>query len=63
LNIQSPDFKYTHVEIYSVDGKRIVSKELAYTPENKLPISLPEGVYILNLNSLKEKRSVNFIVK
>lgn len=63
LNIKSPDFNYTQIEIYSSDGKRLLSKETNYLPENMLPLTLPEGLYTLLLSNQKEKRTIRFAVQ
>jgi xylan 1,4-beta-xylosidase len=63
LTIKSPGFKYTEIEIYSVEGKQLFSKTTSYLPENTVQFSLPEGQYILSLINKEEKRNVKFVVK
>lgn len=63
INIKSPDFRYTKIEIYNLEGKRLLSKNTNYIPENTIQLSLPEGQYILSLSNQEEKKTVKFVVK
>ena len=63
LNIKSPDFRYTHIEIYNKEGKCLLSKTTAYQPENAIQFSLPQGQYFLSLSNEEGKKVVKFVVK
>lgn len=63
ITIKSTNFKYNLLEIYNTEGKKLYSKQANYTPELVLPISLPEGNYILSLSNQSEKRIVKLLLK
>jgi endoglucanase len=62
LHIKSTNFKYSHIEIYNLEGICFLSKEIAYLPENELHFSLPAGQYILFLTNQEQKIALKFII-
>ncbi|MBN2175363.1 MAG: glycoside hydrolase family 9 protein [Bacteroidales bacterium] len=62
INIKSPNFKYTRVEIYSIDGKRLLSETKDYIPDNILNFSLPNGLYFLSLSNSQQNKIIRFSV-
>ena len=50
--------------IFSIDGKRIISQQFNYVKNLQIDFSnLPNGIYILNLQSIEGKVSFNKIIK
>jgi xylan 1,4-beta-xylosidase len=62
LNIESKNFKYTHIDIYNLQGKCLLSQSIDYQPKNLLHFYLSDGQYILSLSDKEQKKTIKFIV-
>lgn len=60
VNISSESFKYTQIEIYDLDGKKLLTKSVSYMPELSLPLMLAKGQYMMVLSNHNEKRMLRF---
>lgn len=51
VNIESPGFKFSKVEIFDMAGKRIIQNSVAYQNKLQMPVNLLNGVYVLKISN------------
>ncbi len=61
--ICSEDFQYNNVEIFDIMGNTVLSKSAAYEPELYLPVSLPNGMYIVKISNGSQFRYKRIVIK
>jgi|GEM_PF-100848 len=63
LIIESEDFNFNKIEIRNLMGSVVLSRSIAYMPKLHLPISLPDGMYIVTISNEKQFQLKKVVVK
>lgn len=63
LTIRSSDFSYNKIEIIDMLGSTVVRKDVDYNVELEIPLSIPDGSYILKISNDKEIQNRKIIIQ
>ena len=62
LCIESADFKYNKVEITDIIGSVVLCRLITYEPKIYLPVSLPDGMYVVKISNDKQFQLKKIVV-
>lgn len=63
INIKSSGFLYNKLEISDMTGNTVVSNVVDYNTESAMPLSLPDGLYILKISDEKEIQMSKIVIQ